>query len=431
MARGPTPGIHSDRARPALVRLATEDPAMGALSLWCAHRDAVDGPPARTDGTVIWYGPGFAALPGHEQMGLAAHHVLHVALRHGPRMGAMAARLGAAFDDQLYGLAADAVINTALLQAGHALPRPAVTLADLLARAFGLPSGAAALADWDVDRLYLRLISPDDGKGGRDATESGSAKQPAESAKAYAAEVGFSPDVTRAVPDADNPDGADQAALWRQHLARALEVGRVAGRGIGTLGHRIADIPEPRTPWELVLRRLLSRALLPGLALTHRRPARDWVAAESLARAQGGPVPAFRPGTRRMLDAPRVVVAVDASGSVDTALLGRFIGEISGIARRVAAEITLLAFDDGVRWQVPLDPSRWQTQLHSLDWPRDGGTDFAPPVAAAQAASASAIVILTDLDGPFGPPPKGLSVIWAATEVTCTPPFGQVLSLDR
>lgn len=433
-AHPPATGVHSDRARPALVRLATEDPALGALALWCSHRDAPDGFAglARTDGTVIWYGAAFATLPAHEQMGVAAHHVLHVALRHGARMGDMAARLGGAFDEPLYGLAADGLVNEALLAAGHALPRPAITLSDLLLRALKTDAGPNPLTDWDVDRLYLQLTADGPGKG-RTQSQTGRAQMPAETpadrARALAAQAGFSPDLTRDLPDRDSPDGADQAALWRQHLSRALETGRLAGRGLGMLGHLIADIPEPHTPWELILRRLLSRALLPGQSQTHRRPARDWIAAESLARSAGSPTPAFRPGTRRQTPAPRLVVAVDASGSVESPLLHRFLGEVAGIARRVTAEITLIAFDDTVRWQVRLDPNRWAGQLPTLDWPRGGGTDFAPPIAAAK--DAAAIVILTDLEGPFGPPPRALPVIWAATGPGPTPPFGTRLSLNR
>ncbi len=426
-------GVHSDRARPALVRLATEDPALGALALWCAHRDApLDAGwtgPARTEGRVIWYAPGFAQLAPHEQTGVAAHHILHVALRHGARMGDMAARLGDGFDETLYGIAADALVNEALLAAGHALPRPALTLTDLLTRALGRAGGPGALADWDVDRLYLQLTGQGSGSGGDPA--SGKTARPAQQARAVAAAAGFAPDVRRDLPDRENPDGADQAALWRQHLARALETGRLAGRGIGTIGHHIADIPEPRTPWEHHLRRLLSRALLPGLTQTHRRPARDWIAAESLARSTGSPIPAFRPGQRRSRDVPQIVLAVDASGSVEAALLQRFLSEVSGIARRVAAEITLLAFDDGVRWQVRLDPVRRATQVTTLDWPRGGGTDFAPPVAAAVAARAAALVVLTDMEGRFGAAPRGLPVFWAAVGRATSAPFGQVLSLDR
>ena len=33
-----------------------------------------------------------------------------------------------------------------------------------------------------------------------------------------------------------------------------------AGRGIGAAGLRLADLPEPSTPWEVILRRLVTRA---------------------------------------------------------------------------------------------------------------------------------------------------------------------------
>ncbi|TGD42070.1 hypothetical protein EEB11_16080 [Pseudotabrizicola sediminis] len=424
-------GPHSERARPALVRLASDDPAMGALSLWCAHRDTVDGPPARTTGTIILYGPGFETLAPHEQAGLAAHHILHVALRHGPRMGAMAARLGQGFDEALYGIAADALINDALLAAHYALPRPALTLRDLLEQALGLPYTAASLTEWDVDRLYLRLTDPGEGKrkGKGPKGQGGDSPTPADLAHQLAQRAGFAPDLARATPDADSPDSTDQAALWRQHLTRALEAGRTAGRGIGVFGHRLADLAPPRTPWEHVLRRLMMRALLPGLMQTHHRPARDWIAAEALARSTGAPTPGFRPGTRRSVDVPRVALAIDASGSVEGPLLQRFLSEVTGVARRVAAEIHLIAFDDAVRWQTRLDPVRWQSQIGGLDWPRGGGTDFAPPLAAATALNASVVVVLTDLDGPFGPPPRALPVIWGLRGDAPAPPFGQVLSL--
>lgn len=426
-------GAHSDRARPALVRLASDDPAIGALALWCTHRDAPDGPAARTTGTTILYGPDFDRLAPHEQVGLAAHHVLHIALRHGPRMGAMAARWGAAFDEDLYGIAADALVNQALLSAHYALPRPALTLADLLERALGLPYAPDSLAEWDVDRLYLRLMDPGDGKrsGKGPKGQSGNTATPAQHAHQVAAEAGFARDLAPDTPDAENPEAADEAGLWRQHLARALEAGRLAGRGIGLIGHRIADLALPRTPWEHVLRRLLSRALMPGLAQTYRRPARDWIATEALARSTGAPTPGFRPGQQRQTDVPRIALAIDASGSVEGPLLTLFLSEITGIARRVAAEIYLIAFDDAVRWQVRLDPARWQSQIATANWPREGGTDFAGPIAAAQALQASAVVVLTDLEGPFGPAPRNLPVIWATKEERPPPPFGHSLSLSH
>ncbi|MDO8884539.1 VWA-like domain-containing protein [Pseudotabrizicola sp.] len=126
---------------------------------------------------------------------------------------------------------------------------------------------------------------------------------------------------------------------------------------------------------------------------------------------------------------PCIALAIDASGSVEGPLLHRFLSETAGVARRVAAEIYLIAFDDAVRWQHRLDPARWQSQIAGLDWPRGGGTDFASPIAAAQGLGASVAVILTDLDGPFGLPPRGMPVIWGLSRTAPAPPFGHVLEL--
>ena len=147
---------HSTRAARALAHLGEVDPALAVLALWCRHRDGAGA--TRTDGDTISYGPGFATLGLPEQVGLAAHHVLHVALRHSDRQAGLAERLGERFDRALYGLAADGIINEVLILAGHAVPRPTVMLTELLAEA-GLPapSSVAALERWDADRLAIAL----------------------------------------------------------------------------------------------------------------------------------------------------------------------------------------------------------------------------------------------------------------------------------
>lgn len=405
---------HSDRARPALSVLAETDPALAALSLWCDHRDGVA---TRSQGTVITYGPDFAARPLHEQAGLAAHHILHVALRHSARMAGLATRLGPAFDEVLFNLAADALVNQALLLSGYALPRPAVTATDLLAATTTRQvTPQQTLADWDVERLYYALLRPVSGKDGRDRSRAATLARD------------FAPDLE---PDSGDPDadgGATAAARWRQHLTRALDAGLAAGRGIGVIGHRIADIPAARTPWELHLRRFLTRATLALPQTSYRRPARRWIAAAAQARNAGTPTPGFEPGQRPLLDVPRIVIALDTSSSIDDARLALFWGEVTAVARRTRAELHLLAFDDSVRLHLKLDPA--QAQLLRPDLPRGGGTAFAPVIAAAIALRPSALVILTDLDGDPGPPPRALPVLWAAPDGTTTPaPFGERITL--
>jgi hypothetical protein len=404
---------HSSRATPALRALTERDPALAALSLWCAHCDH-DGA-TETRGTEIRYGPGFATLPLHEQVGLAGHHVLHVALQHSARMADMAARFPETFDAVLWQTAADAIVNEALLQAGHALPRPALTLTELLATAFGTaPPPGQALAEWDADRLYLRLIGGQGGEAGR--------------ARALAASTGLGPDLH----PSSGPDEAGDSADWRAHLARAMAAGAAAGVGIGAFGHSLADLPRPRVPWEHTLRRLLLRATLDMPSPSHRRPSGRWLASEALARAGGTPVPVFQPGVTRSRPAPRLVIGLDCSTSIDEARLALFMAEITGIARRMAAECHVMSFDTEVRHTLRLDTHRAMAQITALDLPQGGGTDFAPLVARAKRMAPSALIVLTDLDGPTGPDPR-FPVIWAVPDADPSPtaPFGRVLSLAR
>ncbi|MFN3644830.1 MAG: DUF2201 family putative metallopeptidase, partial [Gemmobacter sp.] len=322
---------HSARARAALIRLAEADPAIGALALWVDHRDGAGRDlPAWTDGATIWYGPAFAVLAPHEQVGLAAHHVLHAAFRHPARARAMALRFGGDFDAPLFTLACDAILNQTLTLAGHALPRPAVLLPDLLSAA--LPE-EQALTGWDAEALYLRLRAA---PGGRQGDRGRGARAAAD----YAAAQGFAPDLD---PGAgQGTGGPDEDALaeadWQDRVTRALAAGRMAGRGIGALGPGLIDLPRPSVPWERHLRRLLARALDTWPQPAAARPARRWLAADADAAARGRPAPAFEAGRARHIARARIAACIDTSSSIDDATLALFAAQIAGIGRRTGAE---------------------------------------------------------------------------------------------
>ena len=401
--------VHSTRAARALSHLGEADPALAVLALWCRHRD---GPGAtRTDGHTIRYGPGFDSLPLPEQVGLLAHHVLHVALRHSDRQAALAERLGDRFDAALFGLAADGIINETLILAGHALPRPAVTLTDLLAEA-GLParSPIAALSDWDADRLAMALHAD---------------PKRAEKLREWGVSRGFARDLGLGEPDEDGEK--QSAADWRNQILRAFEAGRKAGTGIGRLGSLIADLAPASVPWETHLRGLLARALTERPRQSYRRPSGRWLAMAETARAHGGPAPVFEPGRQRHDHRPRVVIGLDTSSSIDPQTLRLFTAEAEAITRRTGAEAHLLAFDEEVFVQARLDPNGWQA-LRSPEFRTGGGTDFTDLFARAGALTPSIVVILTDLDAPVPGAPR-FPVIWAVPARTDPPPFGRVLEI--
>lgn len=408
---------HSTRAGPALRALAEMDPAVAALSLWCAHRD---GAQTATSGDTITYGPAFAQMPLHEQMGLAAHHILHVALRHSARSAALAQRLGAGFDEELFNLAADALINEAVLAGDHALPRPAVLACDLIMRALGGQcTSAQVLAEWDAERLYFALR----GQGRDGASAEGAARE-------YAQAQGFEADLEQEAAAPDEGDKVQDAARWSQHMTRAMDAGRAAGRGIGRIGHRLADVAQPRIPWEQMLRRVLSQAVMQAPQPSPQRPARRWIAATAQAQRAGTPQPGFEPGVRPRTDVPRIAIAMDASSSIDDMRLALFWSEVTGIARRMRAELHLMVFDDQIRHRARIDPTATQVPLPVV--PRGGGTAFVPVIAEAQALGAAALVVFTDLEGEAGRAPRGLTVIWALPEAGgMVPPFGRVIDLSR
>lgn len=349
-----------------------------------------------------------------EQVGLVAHHVLHVALRHADRQATVAERLGKEFDPSLFGLAADSIINETLLLAGHALPRPAVLLTELLDEIGKPPASViSAVSEWDTDRLSMYLHGD---------------PQRADKARKFGKKRGYSEDLESGTP---NEMGEVQSAAdWRSQLLRAIEAGRKAGTGIGRFGSILADVSPFGIPWEVQLRGLLAKALTDVPRLSHRRPARRWMAMAAQAQAAGSIEPVFQPGQTRDAMRPRIVIGLDTSSSIDPITLAFFCAETEGVSRRTGAEAHLLAFDEAVHESRCLDTNAWQS-LRNMPLRTGGGTDFGPVIAAAGRLRPSLLVMLTDLDAPVGAPPP-FPVLWAVPGRTrVAPPFGRVLMIGE
>ncbi|WP_299970256.1 VWA-like domain-containing protein [uncultured Roseobacter sp.] len=401
--------MHSVRASQALARLPEIDPAIAALALWCSYRDS--DWPTTTQGETIHLGPEFPLLPVSEQTGLMAHHVLHVALRHSARREAARERYGPHFRAEIYDLACDALVNEALLQGGHALPRPAVRAAEIVALLPADERPDNVLADLDSDKLYAVLAAQTAERAGGDG----------DPVARYAQTQGFVPDLKGSASDTGEAD------VWSGRVEQAMQAGRSAGSGIGAALSGFGDLPKAVIPWDIRLRRLLGRALAQHPRLSYRRPARVWLARDALARQTGGVQPAFEPVRTRATPRPRLVIALDTSSSIHSTTLDMFAAEAMSMIRRTGADAHLLGFDSEVHSRHHL---RSADALSALKMRQGGGTDFAAVLDEAGALDPSMIVVLTDLDAPTGRA-CAASVLWAVPVRPITPPsFGEVLIMN-
>ncbi len=465
-------GNHSERATIALQKLAEEDPAFMSLSLWCHHRDVdmtmrathittgetkdIDVTPAAafTDGKTIFYAPRFAKWNLDEQVAVCAHEIMHVAFRHIHRAKKLRERFGGSYSNYHFNIATDAIINETLKLAGYKLPLPCVFLTEVLEEVLDIKASATdAIGEWDAEKLYVRIMNdmppqggkgsgtpgsaassgtPSDGKGEGEGEEGGEGqgqgKSAADKLKDYAQKRGFADDMDDT--GKSTPEDSQEDSEWQQRLARAMSLGREAGRGVGKIGHMIADIPKSRTPWELILRRLVSKAVTRTPRPSFMRPTKTWLAQDSEARRQGFQSPPYERGMVKMNDQPRIVIGVDVSGSISDQLLRKFTGEIASIGKKTGSEIHVLVFDTEVLSHTKVEGIDLDAEVKKIKFARGGGTSFVDVMARAVEIEPSIIVMLTDLYGPFGAAPKGIPVVWASPEDTPPkPPFGRLISL--
>ena len=439
------------RGTRAIQRMVEFAPSTGGLALWVRHQDVEDAPstsvapPVATDGHTLLYAAAFERLPLPEQIGLIAHEVLHIALRHPQRLDDLQQLLGDV-DLRLYTLCADAIVNTAL---GHLswlrLPASAITLEQTLASALGLTQTAeAALLAWDVERLYRAIDDrrPRDesgrrrtGQNSQDGRAGGEAAPQASAPQASARQDGPRAACVRELgrdahadllpgtrPRAAPELQADETRGWHDRLVRAH-----AGDGPHSmLRTLIADLPQSHTPWEQTLRTQLARGLSTRPDQSWSRPSRSYIANQGRA----GPhrrMP-WEPGFGGVKRVPRLALIVDVSGSIDDALLQRFAREIEAITRRLEATLVLVIGDDRVRHVEQFAPGR--ACLQGIAFQGGGGTDFTPLLEEADRHRPDIGVVLTDLDGPARWVPRW-PVIWAVppAHASAVAPFGRLLRL--
>lgn len=453
---GQTTSLHRHRGTRAIQKMVEFAPSTGGLALWIRHRDVPDATQAAfaaNDGTTIFYGPRFDELTLPVQIGLVAHQVLHVALRHAQRRDALARLLGN-LDAKLYNICADAIVNSSLSHLSWLeLPPGSVLLEDLLSASLHIhQSVEKSLLEWDLERLYRAVddrrrsglfqgqrkaagnqqdssIGDAVGRRSEDGEKQvADPEQPAQDGQCaararYLAERMIS-DLLPAADSGQPEAEAEQSREWRERVLRAH-----AGDGAHSmLRELLADLPKVRTPWEQLLRTQLARGLSHQTDLSWSRPSRSYLANQGRAAGSGRRMP-WEPGISSSKAVARLVVMVDVSGSIEPVILARFAGEIESITRRLGARAVVIVGDNQVTAVQQFEPGR--SNLRDIQFRGGGGTDFAPLLREAEVHAPDIGVFLTDLDGPANYRPT-FPVLWCVPlEYAQMPhPFGRKLILD-
>ncbi len=446
--------LYLHRGTRAIQRMVEYAPSTGGLALWVRHRDLgeCDSPLlAANDGATVFYGPAFEYLPLAEQVGLVAHQVLHVALRHPQRFGALQRRLGDV-DRRLFNVCADAIVNSALSHLSWlALPQSAVRLEDLLRGALGIDQPVEkSLLEWDLERLYRAV---DDrraadsgrrtggrGKGGSDPENRRAKGGQLESQALDSDAVAPRRDGPRSawvrvmgadtsedlLPGADSGEPQGEAELSREWSQRLIR-GHAGDGPHSMLRELLADLPRVRTPWEQALRAQLARGLSLKPGISWSRPSRSYLANRGRVGSNGR-LP-WEPGRTASRAVARLAVIVDCSGSVEDPLMDRFAREIEAITRRLESAVTVIVGDDRVRLVQTFNPGR--SNLRDVVFEGGGGTDFSPLLREADRYRPDLGVVLTDLQGPAEYRPAW-PVLWAVPREWehAEVPFGRKLVLD-
>lgn len=201
-------------------------------------------------------------------------------------------------------------------------------------------------------------------------------------------------------------------------IVAAAHAAKAVGKLPASVQRLVQDFLAPRVNWRSVLRHFMMSAWgAPTVSgdYSYRRPSR---------RPIGGGI--ILPSFRKQPAAP-IVISVDTSGSIGQKELDQFAGEIKAIIRDVRPSRTVVLYHDA---EVQDSHEFGPDDMVVLKPKGGGGTDFNPVFEwiEEQRINPAAVVMLTDLYGPYPSAPPKWPVLWACTSnATC--PWGKVLEL--
>ena len=215
---------------------------------------------------------------------------------------------------------------------------------------------------------------------------------------------------------AGNMSSEEMRGEVQDAIGQAMHSGKMAGEEPGKLEAQVQADMLGKRDWRDVLRKFLGGGAIPEQSWA--RPNRRFIA-DGL----------YLPGNPK--EGPgEIVLAVDTSGSVDNALLNKFIAEVRKINEDMQPEKIYLIVCDNCIHSVtefgPYDEVTCKVQGR-------GGTDFKPVFRWIRDNNKTpkAVVYFTDLEGDAGPQQRGyetLWVVWPGGETQA--PWGELVMME-
>jgi predicted metal-dependent peptidase len=411
----------------ARTQLVLNQPFFGAL---CLRLKLVAGPvpTMSTDGKRILYNPAFIEeLKPAELEGVLAHEVSHCALGHHSRRGNRDPKLW------MWNVAADYAINPLLLANGLTLPPdvlidPAfsgLSAEEIYARllrsgegghqddehAAGGGNGATADAITEPD-------APSDFHGEPPTQQGGDpSENPAGGQEPQARPGGFG-EVLDATDDDGKPasqaERSRQQQEWNIAAEQAIRTSKMCGREPAGMERPLCENRQSKQDWRARLRDFVAATTPSDYRWTP--PNRRYV-------ASGIYLPSVEPS-----GVGTIVIGVDTSGSIGSAELEQFAGEISAIADEANPESIHVVYCDAA---VQASQEFGSSESIELKPKGGGGTDFRPVFEWVEnnAIQPACLIYLTDLCCDSYPEPPWYPVLWV-TDSRRTAPFGETLCID-
>lgn len=387
-----TDPAQAERISNARVNLITDYPWFGTLALNLIVREDTNAPTLQTDGTYLDYNPAFiAGLSRPQVTGCVAHEVMHCAMLHPYRTHSL--------DPDRSNRAADYAINPIIIDAGMELPAGAL----IERRFYNMP----------FEQIYAILTREDEQPGAKPKPSpchfTPAPDQPGD-------EPGESQPGDQPTPGQPNPQPGMSEVDWQIAAEQAASVMRKAGTLDANLDRLIKSTRESLVDWREALKHIVEQTMPSD---------RSWSRPDRRFSSSG----MILPGVVKE-NTPKLVVAVDTSGSMSQGTLNIGLSELTGLMLELRpAEIVIIACDTRIQSVETFTPDDGKLTLNARG---GGGTRFAPVFEYIEAMDEppACLIYFTDLESSDHPAEPIYPVLWLTDMTTrLVGPFGETVRI--